>query len=113
MEKIVGPKTEARRQGYWSFGENGLAGKPVGPFSLFGVDISRALGICQQPSKVGDKLGGSSKTGLEPLELIVLQSQPRNISLSLAFFGITKRVEPKIEDKEVDLTIARALASKK
>ena len=36
VEKNVGPETEARRQGYRSFGENGQAGKLVRPFSLLG-----------------------------------------------------------------------------
>ena len=113
MEKNVGPETEARRQGYRSFGENGQAGKPVRPFSFFWVDIRGALLISPQPSELGCKRGGPTKTESEPFGPIRPQKPTAQYQPRFAFFLSAEKVVPKNDGKEMNRAIARAFVSKK
>ena len=83
------------------------------PFSLSGVDITGVLGTWPQRSKTRGKWGSLSKTGLNGPGLLVAFEPTAKYRTRFDFYGIVKRVVPKIVGKEMDRVIARALALKK
>ena len=63
----------------------------MGPFSLFGVDISGVLLISPQPSKVGCKRGGPSKTESELFDPIMLRKPTAQYQPRFDFFLSAKK----------------------
>ena len=94
-------------------GGQGRIQKLLSRKNTFQGTINGIPGIWQRPAKGKRKRGGYGTTGPTGLKLLVAYEPTAQYQPRFDFYGIAKRVVPKIVGKEMDRAIARALASKK
>ena len=86
--------------------------KLLGRKNTFQATINGVSGIWQRPARGRRKRGGSGTIGKSGLKLLVAYETTTQYQPRFDFYGIAKRVVPKIIGKEMDKAIKRALQPK-